>query len=118
MNQEREETPSLPIIACTLTPTELVSMREGLLPGLLARASATEPIPGGFRWRFDPQSGFVKEAAAVIDAEHRCCRFLRFLLLVEPGDGPVWLEVTGPDGTEDFLSTLLDVTTTGPSEKK
>jgi hypothetical protein len=50
----------------------------------------------------------VKEAAAVIEAEHRCCRFLRFLLLVEPGDGPVWLEVTGPQGTEDFLSALVD----------
>lgn len=32
----------------------------------------------------------------------------RFLLLVEPGDGPVWLEVTGPEGTESFLDTLLD----------
>ena len=92
MNREREDSASLPI-ACTVTQAELASMREGLLPGLLARASAKEHIPGGFRWRFDPQSDLVKEAAAVIDAEHRCCRFLRFLLLVEPGDGAVWLEV-------------------------
>lgn len=98
---------SLPI-ACTLTPAELAAMRNGLLPGLLARASAKEPIPGGFRWRFDPHDDLVKEVAAVIDAEHRCCRFLSFLLLVEPGDGPVRLEVTGPEGTEEFLSTLLD----------
>ena len=107
MSQEHEESVSLPI-ACTLTPAELAAMRKGLLPGLLARASAKEPIRRGFRWRFDPQADLVKEAAAVIDAEHRCCRFLRFLLLVEPGDGPVWLDVTGPEGTEDFLSTLLD----------
>jgi hypothetical protein len=107
MNQQREKSVSLPI-ACTLTPVELAAMRNGLLPGLLARASAKEPLPGGFRWRFDPQADLVKEAAAVIEAEHRCCRFLRFLLLVEPGDGPVSLEVTGPEGTEDFLSTLLD----------
>jgi hypothetical protein len=107
MNQKREESGSLPIV-CTLTSAELAAMRDELLPGLLARASAKDPIPGGFRWRFDPQADLIKEAAAVIDAEHRCCRFLRFLLLVEPGDGPVWLEVTGPEGTEDFLSTLLD----------
>ena len=98
---------SLPI-ACTLSPGELAAMRSGLLPGLLARSSAKEPIPGGFRWRFDPQASLVQEAAAVIAAEHRCCRFLRFLLLVEPGDGPVWLEVTGPEGTKSFLDTLLD----------
>jgi hypothetical protein len=105
MKQEREESESLPI-ACTLTPAEATAMRDGLLLGLLPRATATDPIPGGFRWRFDPQADLVKKAAAVIDAEHRCCRFLRFLLLVEPGDGPVWLEVTGPAGTEDFLSAL------------
>ncbi len=109
MSQKRKESASLPI-ACTLTPAELAAMRNGLLPGLLDRARAREPMPGGFRWRFDLEAGLVKEAAAVIDAKHRCCRFLRFLLLVEPGDGPVWLEVTGPEGTEDFLSTLLDTT--------
>lgn len=107
MNQKREESESLPIV-CTLTPAEVAAMRVGLLPGFLARASAKYPIPGGFRWRFDPQADLVQKAAAVIDAEHQCCRFLRFLLLVEPGDGPVWLEVTGPAGTEDFLSALLD----------
>lgn len=106
MTQDREKSASLPI-ACTLTPAELAAMRNGLLPGLLARASAKQHIPGGFRWRFDPQAGRLREIAAVIDAEHRCCRFLRFVLLVEPGDGPVWLEVTGPEGTDDFLSTLI-----------
>ena len=106
MKQVRDTSADLPI-ACTLTPAELEAMREGLLPGLLATASAKENIPGGFRWRFDPQADLLREIAAVIDAEHRCCRFLRFVLLVGPGDGPVWLEVTGPDGTDDFLSTLI-----------
>jgi hypothetical protein len=83
-------------------------MRDGLLPGLLSKARARDPIPGGFRWRFNPEAGLLNEAATVIDAEHRCCRFLRFVLRVEAGEGPVWLEVTGPAGTEAFLTTLLD----------
>jgi hypothetical protein len=116
MNQEREESVGLPV-ACTLTPAELAERRNGLLPGLLARASAKEAIPGGFRWQFAPQADLMKEAAAVIDAERRCCRFLRFLLVVEPGEGPLWLEVTGPAGTEDFLSTLFDLTPPGPRGK-
>lgn len=106
MNRGHDESPSLPI-ACTLTQEELASMRERLLPGLLARASSVEPITSGFRWRFESQPGLLTQAAAVIDAEHRCCRFLRFLLTVEPGDGPVWLELTGPEGTESFLSPLV-----------
>jgi hypothetical protein len=83
-------------------------MRDVLLPGLLNKATAQEPIPGGFRWRFRAETGLLSEAATVIDAEHRCCRFLRFVLRVEAGEGPVWLEVTGPAGTDDFLTALLD----------
>jgi len=107
MSQEREESVSLPI-ACSLTPAEFATLRKGLLPGFLASASAKDAIPGGYRWRFEPRVDLIKEAAAVLEAEHRCCRFLRFVLLVEPGDGPVWVEVTGPEGTEPFLSAMLD----------
>lgn len=105
MSQDPEDIPNLPI-ACTLTPAELAAGWDELLPGLVARANATEPVPGGVRWRFEPEAGLVQDIAAVIEAEHRCCRFLRFQLILEPGDGPVWLEVTGPEGTQDFLSML------------
>jgi len=107
MGDDREKSVSLPI-ACTLTPAELEARREMLLPGLLARAGAREAVAGGFRWRFPPDGDLLQDAAAVIDVERRCCPFLRFHLVVEPGGGPVWLEVTGPEGTRDFLSTLLD----------
>lgn len=100
-------TAELPI-ACDLGPAELATRRDQLLSGLLARAGAREPIAGGFRWRFEPADGLVQEIAAIVDAEHRCCRFLRFVLRVEPGDGPIGLEVTGPDETAEFLSALLD----------
>jgi hypothetical protein len=107
MDREHEHNVNLPI-ACTLTPAELAASRDGLLPGLLAKAQVKEAVPGGFRWRFDSHEGLLEEAAAVIAAEHRCCRFLRFLLIVEPDEGPVWLEVTGPDGTQEYLSRLLE----------
>ncbi len=94
-------------IACTLTPAELAASRDALLPGLLAKAEAQEPVPGGIRFRFTATPDRAREIAAVIDTEHQCCRFLRFVLSVEPGDDPVWLEVSGPEGTPEFLSTLL-----------
>jgi hypothetical protein len=101
------EAPQPLAIACTLTPAELASRRDGLLPGLLIRARERCAVPGGFRWRFEPATGLLAEAVAVVDAERRCCRFLRFQLTVEPDDGPVWLEVSGPEGTQEFLATLL-----------
>ena len=65
-------------IACSLTLDELVAMRDGLLPGLLAKANAQESIPGGFRWRFEPTLDMAKEIGAVIDAEIAAARFYAF----------------------------------------
>jgi hypothetical protein len=44
--------------------------------------------------------------AETINAERQCCRFLRFVVTVESGGGPLWLEITGPHGTPAFLESL------------
>lgn len=107
VRENPKEPASVPIV-CTLSSGELATRRDGLLPGLVARASAREPVEGGLRWRFEPEDGLVGDIAAVIDAERRCCRFLSFVLRIEPDGGPVLLEVTGPEGTEGFLTSLVD----------
>ena len=101
-------------IACTLTSAELQSRGAQLLPGLVAGAIARVPVSitkrdgtGGFRWAFAPRPGLLAEVAQVIDAERRCCRFLRFAVAAEPDGGPISLEVTGPPGTVQFLDQLV-----------
>ena len=94
-------------ISCTLTQIELMTRRAELLPGLLSKASTQETIPGGFRWSFSGTKGLLNSVASVIEAERSCCRFLRFRLTLEPDGGLLWLEVTGPEGTQNFLSSLL-----------
>jgi hypothetical protein len=93
-------------IACTLTPAEITARRATLLPGLLARAEERTPLPDGWRWRFVTSSDLLAAAAETINAERQCCRFLRFVFTVEPDGGPMWLEITGPQGTVEFLETL------------
>src|SRR5262245_56663939 len=99
------EATSLPI-ACTLAPGELTARGDALLPGLLAKARARELLGSGLRLRFEAGDGVIEEIAKVVAAEHRCCAFLQFDLRVEPGDGAILLDVTGPDGTEEFLRSL------------
>ena len=93
-------------IACELTAAELVERRQGLLPGLLRSAQERIGVNDGFRWRFAPQSDLLAAVVQTIDAERQCCRFLRFGLTVEADAGPIWLEVTGPKGTAEFLEEL------------
>jgi len=93
-------------IACELTPAEIAERRQGLLPGLLAHAQERVALPDGFRWRFAPGSELLAAVVQTIDVERQCCRFLRFELTIEPDAGPVWLTVTGPQGTAEFLNEL------------
>lgn len=46
--------------------------------------------------------------SAYTDAERQCWRFLRFEITTEPDGGPIWLNLSGPDGTREFLSALLE----------
>ena len=108
MTEPNPTTKVLPI-ACTLTPTELRERRAGLLEGLLVSAEHAEVLPGGYRLRFAPASETLTKIASVIDAERQCCRFLRFQLTVEADLGAFWLDVTGPEGTADFLRDLLQL---------
>lgn len=108
MTEPNAATKALPI-ACTLTPMELKNRRADLLGGLLKAAEHSELIPDGYRCRFAPSSETLTKIAAVIDAERQCCRFLRFQLTVEPDLGSFRLDVTGPAGTAEFLSDLLQL---------
>jgi hypothetical protein len=47
--------------------------------------------------------------ARVVEAERHCCRFLRFIITVEPDQGQFALDLTGPQGTREFVAALLDM---------
>jgi hypothetical protein len=49
----------------------------------------------------------LEELARFISKERRCCPFLRFEIVIMPGGGPLWLEMTGPEGTRQFLAAEL-----------
>ncbi len=83
--------------------------REGLLRGVLKRAYDREELPDGLRLRLEPTANTLSMIARVVEAERRCCRFLRFGITVQPGGGPIVLELTGPRGTREFVAALLEV---------
>ena len=96
-------------IACTLSPAALRARRQGLLSELLRRADEHLEVPEGRRLRFAPNEEMLEMIARAVDAERQCCRFLRFQITVEPDGGPIVLELTGPPGTREFISALLDL---------
>jgi hypothetical protein len=96
-----------PPVACTLDPATLETRREGLLQELVRRAEHHDERPDGYRLRFAPSEEALTLIGRAINAERLCCRFLRFTLTVEPDEGPIQLDLTGPAGTREFLSALF-----------
>ena len=95
-------------IVCTLDPAAIRARREGLLADLISRAIEQQDLTEGRRFSFAATDDIVPAIARVIDAERRCCRFLRFQVTVEPDGGPIRLDLSGPSGTREFLSALLE----------
>jgi hypothetical protein len=100
----------LPIV-CTLQPGELSARAMEKLPGIAALAVRRQQIENGYRLEFAADKPSLTEIVTMIEAERRCCRFLRFRLTAEADHGPVSLEITGPRGTQEFLGDLVNPAT-------
>ena len=95
-------------IACTLTAPELQERRSKLLQGVRAAALEAKEMEDGYAYRFQSNDSLLADLATLVQLEHQCCAFLRISLTLEPGDGPIWLELTGPPGTKEFLTSIFD----------
>jgi hypothetical protein len=95
-------------VGCTLGPEALAARRQGLLASLMHRAVTHEELASGYRFSFPATDEALAIIAKTVAAERHCCQFLRFLITVEPAGGPIHLELTGPAGTRQFMSALLN----------
>ena len=94
-------------IACELSPEDLSLRRESLLADLLRRSANVEPLESGYRLVFGGDSETLRIVTTAVEAERKCCRFLRFVLRFEPDLGPVVLEISGPPGSRELLTSVL-----------
>ena len=62
-------------------------------------------LPDGYAFRF--QADMLVDLASFVANERRCCPFLAFEITLAPNGGPVWLWMTGPDGTRELLAEEL-----------
>jgi hypothetical protein len=94
-------------VACSLLPAELQERRRNVLSKIRSMVSAVTELKDGFIYQFGSDGELITELASLIQLEHQCCPFLTFRLTVEPGNGPVLLEMTGPEGTKEFLAEVF-----------
>jgi hypothetical protein len=95
-------------IACNLNDAEFQRRRAELLRSFQRTLLEGRELPDGYAYRFASDADQLSELAQLIAFERECCPFLTFNLRLEPANGPIWLELTGPEGTKEFLRSLFD----------
>ncbi|HKP35705.1 MAG TPA: hypothetical protein VJT71_02515 [Pyrinomonadaceae bacterium] len=95
-------------IACTLSSAELQQRRQTILQRLRDAVAEVRELPDGYAYSFPAEGQWLQEIGSMIELERQCCPFLRFQLTVESNGGPIWLELTGPAGTKQFLEEIFN----------
>ena len=94
-------------IACTLTEAELRERRQTTLDLVRGAALNVTSLPLGYAYRFEPTSDVLKHLSRLVDLERQCCQFLTFRIVVEAGNQPICLEVTGPPEAKAIIADFF-----------
>jgi hypothetical protein len=105
-------------VACLLTAPELRVRRQSVLAAFraaqLEARELTDAGGEGYAFRFAPSAYQLAALIELIELERQCCPFLRFQLTLEPAGGALWLALTGPTGTREFLTQELGLVGASP----
>lgn len=96
----------LPII-CTLTEEELRERRRAVLDSMQQAVLDVSELPLGYAYTFRPSSDVLSQLTRLVDLERQCCKFLTFRIVVEPGEAPIRLEVTGPPNAKTVIEEFF-----------
>lgn len=94
-----------PVFACNLlalTPEERRAHAE-VTARLGQEVIQVRELPDGYAFGLRPEAETIRQLAQFVTNERLCCPFFTFTIRVEPGGGPVWLHLTGPEGIKPFI---------------
>ena len=86
-----------------LTAAERTRHFEQLGPTLRSLKTGVHELKNGYEFRFPSDGKTIAMLAEWIEQERRCCPFFDITLRIEPEGGPVWMRLTGREGTKQFI---------------
>jgi hypothetical protein len=86
-----------------LTPEQRRRHFDELGPALRSMKTDVRELPDGFEFKFPADGKTYQLLAEWIAGERLCCPFFDIDLRSERENGPLWLRLTGRDGTKQFM---------------
>ncbi len=74
-----------------------------------AAVKETQALPDGYAFRFTAEQATALLVSEFIARERLCCPFLRFEMVAEQENGPLWLRLRGRDGVKEFIKAELGI---------
>ncbi len=98
---------SVPSLTCTLTSAEMQERKATVIANLQKKLIEKKELIDGYAFKFNGSDGMVDELSTFIKTERECCSFFNFNLSIAGNKSTAWLELTGPEGAKDFITTEL-----------
>lgn len=94
-------------LMCKLSSPEMRKRKETVLASLKKQVQEKKELPDGYAFRFSGTDATVDELTEFIKTERECCGFFTFSLSIAGDKNEAWLQLTGPDGAKDFITSEL-----------
>ena len=94
---------------CKLTTSELQKRKETVLKSLKNQVLKQQELENGYAFKFPGTDEILDELNEFIKTERACCNFFVFGLSISGDKSEAWLELAGPEGVKDFITTKLEL---------
>ena len=94
-------------LACKLHSDELRKRKETVLASLKAQVREKKELADGYAFKFSGSDTTIDELTEFIKTERECCEFFTFDLSIAGDKNEAWLQLTGPEGAKDFITSEL-----------
>jgi hypothetical protein len=94
-------------IACRLTTPELQQRKRTVIAELKSLVLERTEIVDGVRYSFKDTDDIISLLTDFIKTERLCCPFFVFNLTVGQQEGLITLQLSGPQGTKEFIETEI-----------
>ena len=94
-------------VTCKLTTPELQEREKTVIAEIKILVVKRVETTNGVRYSFNDSDSTIDLLANFIKTERVCCSSFEFNLVVGQSEGFVTLELTGPEGTKDFIESEI-----------
>lgn len=95
-------------LSCKLTTPELQERKKTVIAELKNLVLEKVETDKGFKYKFDGSDKTLDLLNNFIKTERLCCSFFVFTLTASSDATSSWLELSGPEGTKDFIKHEID----------